>query len=526
MICRPLTLLLLNVALVGCAQAAVVAPTPLAPAPAAPVEPAAMPAQVVAPYAGELFVTATGTLAPLGSDGRALLAVVSPWTSADIHHVDLTLSMAGTPVTTVSVAQADLANQVSFTNLKKTTTYSILARAYNTADSSAPIDNSGVSLPSCTTTFTTTSDTVVAIGNIALQLTNKIYSGSGDSNLSFTAGAVLNPGGSEGYTFFPRTFSMTTVAGTLPGGYGGDGGLATAAQFNNPRAIAFDSAGNMFVADQANGRIRKITAGTGVITSVVSSLNLPSALAIDAADNLYFADSGNGRVKKLDKLTSAISIIAGNGSGTYMGGEDGQQAVNASLSFPSGLALDGAGALYISDQAHARIRKVVLASGIITTVAGTGAAGFLDHTTATSAQFNVPTGLARDGAGNLYIAEAGNHRIRKLSAAGAVTTVAGNGTLDPASDGILATSASIIEPYHQSVDGAGNLYIADFGHYRIRKVNTAGIITTVAGNGVQGFLDSVSATSGRLDRPLAVTFDSTGALFIADYANQRIRKLQ
>ena len=219
-----------------------------------------------------------------------------------------------------------------------------------------------------------------------------------------------------------------------------------------------------------------------------------------------------------------ITTVAGDGPQGDSG--DGGQATSAQLSNPSGVAVDAAGNLYIADSGNHRIRKVA-ANGIITTVAGNGSYGYSgDGGRATSAQLAAPWGVAVDAAGNLYIADTNNGVIRKVAASGIITTVAGNGSHGYSGDGGPATSAQLNSPSGVAVDAAGNLYIADYGNYRIRKVATNGIITTVAGNyyGYSG--DGGPATSAQLTFPWGLTVDATGNLYVADLSNNAIRLLK
>ena len=275
---------------------------------------------------------------------------------------------------------------------------------------------------------------------------------------------------------------ISTVAGSGTLGFGGDGGPATAAQLALPSGVALDGAGNLYIADWANHRIRKV----------------------DAA--------------------GVISTVAGDGTRGY--GGDGGPAVAAQLRYPEGVAVDGSGNLYIADSSNHRIRKVD-AAGVITTVAGDGTEGFGgDGGPAVAAQLDFPQGVALDGAGNLYIADTYNHRIRKVDAAGVISTVAGDGTEGYGGDGVPAVAALLNRPGGVAVDGSGNLYIADSGNDRIRKVDAAGVITTVAGDGTEGFGgDGGPAVAAQLDHPTGVALDDAGNLYIADYDNHRIRRL-
>ena len=334
--------------------------------------------------------------------------------------------------------------------------------------------------------------------------------------------------------------TITTVAGNGTPGFSGDGATAINAQLHNPRGVALDSAGHLYIADYGNHRIRKVDATSGTITTVAGNgtsgfvgdgataisaqLSYPRGVALDSAGNLYIADTSNHRIRKVD-ASGTITTVAGNGTPGFSG--DGATAISAQLSYPLGVALDSLGHLYIADTSNHRIRKVD-ASGTITTVAGNGTPGFAgDGATATNAQLRTPTGVALDSAGNLYIADSNNHRIRKVNASGTITTVAGNGTPGFGGDGATATSARLSSPVGVALDSAGHLYIADYNNHRIRKVDaTSGTITTVAGNGTSGFAgDGATATSALLNAPLGVALDSTGHLYIADYNNHRIRKV-
>jgi uncharacterized protein (TIGR03437 family) len=253
-------------------------------------------------------------------------------------------------------------------------------------------------------------------------------------------------------------------------------------------------------------------------------LNTPIAAALDSAGNLYIADSANQRIRKVTKSTGKISTIAGNGTPQYSG--DGSAATSASLDTPYGVAVDSSGNVYIADFLNHAVREVNT-SGTISTVAGTGIFGFSgDGGPGTSAQLNRPFGLALDGAGNLYIADSNNYCVRKLDKSGNITTVAGiPNSLGFTGDGGPATSAKMSSPYGVAVDKAGNLYIADAGNNRIRKVSN-GIITTIAGTGTKGFTgDGGPGTKAALNNPYGVSVDTAGNVFIADYGNVRIRLL-
>jgi uncharacterized protein (TIGR03437 family) len=319
---------------------------------------------------------------------------------------------------------------------------------------------------------------------------------------------------------------ITTVAGDGTFGYSGDGGPATSAQLNRPAGIAVDAAGNIYIADSGNNRIRKVANGTittvagngtpgyagdgGVAT--LAELNGPTGLAVDPAGNLYFADTGNSRVRKL--LGPIIALVAGNGTPGFSG--DGGPPTHAEL-LPTGVAVDAAGNLYIADSSN-RIREV--SNGVITTVAGNSTQGYSgDGGSATSAQLSDPLGVAVDSAGNLFIADAGNSRVRKV-ARGVIDTVAGGGGVG---DGGPASTAQLDVPLGIAIDPIGELYIADEGSNRVRMVSN-GVITTVAGNGTAGFSgDQGPANIAELSAPLAVAVDSMGDLYVT--ATSSVRKI-
>jgi uncharacterized protein (TIGR03437 family) len=322
---------------------------------------------------------------------------------------------------------------------------------------------------------------------------------------------------------------ISTVAGNGMTGFSGDNGPATSAELNEPEGLAADSAGNLYIADWQNNRIRMVS--NGVISTVVGTgtrgfsgdggpatsaqLAYPQSVAVDSAGNLYIADTSNSRIRKVSN--GVITTVAGNGGFGFSG--DNGPATSAQLNGPVCVAVDSAGNLYIADQPNQRIRKV--SNGVITTVVG-GGSSIGDNGPATNAQLYEPSGVAVDSAGNLYIADAYNYRIRKVSN-GVITTVAGNGTQGFSGDNGPATSAQFYDPVGVAVDSAGNLYIADFANCRIRKV-TNGVITTVAGNETRGFSgDGGPATNAELNLPAGVAVDSAGNLYIADSA--RIRKV-
>ena len=316
--------------------------------------------------------------------------------------------------------------------------------------------------------------------------------------------------------------TITTIAGTGEGGYSGDGGPAVQAQLRWPIGVAVDNDGNVYIADQGNDRIRRVDA-LGNITTIAARLNTPKGVTVDGVGNLFIADTENHRIRRADP-SGTITTIAGTGVRGYSG--DGGPAVQAQLNFPRGVAVDGSGNLYIADRGNDRIRRVD-PSGTITTIAGTGVRGYSgDGGPAVQAQLAVPSGVAVDGNGNLYIADEYNSRIRRVDDSGTITTIAGGGEGGSNGDGGPAHMAKLSSPQDVAVDSAGNLYIADYGNARIRRVDHNGTITTVAGSGFGSYGgDNGLAVQAQLARPRGMVLDSNGNLFIADTGNHRIRRV-
>lgn len=319
------------------------------------------------------------------------------------------------------------------------------------------------------------------------------------------------------------TGKITTVVGIGFPGYFGDGGPAVNAELSFPEGIAFDSGGNLLIADTNNGVIRRVDP-SGIITTLpMTSLPVnftrfcsPEDVTAGVASIVYVADSCRNQVFKLDS-GGHVTVIAGSGVQGYSG--DGGPAINASLFFPTGITFDGVGNLYIADEINNVVRKVD-AAGTITTVVGNGGFGFAgDGGPGLLASMAQPGALAFDASGNLYVADTSNERIRKVNTAGTITTIAGNGRFKYAGDGGPAISASLDNPTGTAVDPAGNLFAADIANLAVRKINPAGVISTYAGTGVPAPTytgDGGPATSATFLFPNDVQADNAGNIYLTE----------
>jgi len=323
---------------------------------------------------------------------------------------------------------------------------------------------------------------------------------------------------------------ISTLVGTGVSGYSGDGGPAGSAELNSPYGVSVDASGNVYIADTQNSVIRKVDS-TGKITTIAGNGTLgyggdggpatsatlwdPYRVVADHTGNVYIADYNNNRIRKVD-TTGKITTIAGTGTAGYNG--DGIPATTAQLNLPGAVAVDGNGNLYVVDTWNNRIRKIDT-SGTINTIAGTGFAGVLgDGGAATSAQVNEPEGIAVDSSGNVYIADYGNSKIRKIDTSGIISTIAGTGSIGSSGDGGPATAAFLTLPTGVAVDRPGNVYIADNQNSRVRKVDSSGTITTIVSTSMSGV--------SPLFFPEDVAVDAAGHVYIADYNNMKILVLR
>jgi trimeric autotransporter adhesin len=328
--------------------------------------------------------------------------------------------------------------------------------------------------------------------------------------------------------------TITTIAGTDVWGFSGDGSPATSAKLYAPAEVAVDARGNVYIATYQDSRVRRVSpdgtistfAGTGQPgfsgdggPATSAKLYAPKGVAVDGQGNVYIADSNNFRVRKVDP-GGTITTFAGGGKPGFLG--DGGPATLATLRNPFGVAVDGQGNVYIADTDNMRVRKVSV-GGTITTIAGNGVQGSSgDGGPATSALLRFPYGLAVDGQGNVYFADSGNNRVRKVSRGGTITPFAGTGANSFSGDGGPATSAQLQIPRDVALDGQGNVYIAD-GNNRVRVVNAGGTISTFAGGGRASPGDGGLATAAQLKGPWGVAVDGKGNVYFAE--GGRVRKV-
>jgi len=337
---------------------------------------------------------------------------------------------------------------------------------------------------------------------------------------------------------------VTTIAGSGNSGFAD--GIGRNASFYSPHDLTVDTSGNLFVVDTINNRIRKIVISTGLVTTLAgngvvsyadgpgttASFKYPRGICIDRNGNLFIADTDSHRIRRIIISTGVVSTLAGTALGIGTSGSTDGTGTSASFNSPFGVAIDVSGNLFVADTYNQRIRKITFpnglipAGGVVTTIAGQANIGFADGTGA-AALFHYPTGVTVDATGNLFICDKDNNRIRKMTPGGVVTTVAGNGQQSWV-DGV-GTSTSFNQPPRLAFDPSGNLVVTDGLNHKIRKVTLAGVVTTLAGN-VRGFADGVSTGTvsplgASFYGPRGIVIDTSGNLFVGDSANHVIRKI-
>ena len=322
-----------------------------------------------------------------------------------------------------------------------------------------------------------------------------------------------------------QQYTISTYAGSLTAGFAGDGGAPSSAQFSSPLGLTLDSSGDLYIVDSVNQRVRKISGGaintvagdgtsgySGDKAAATSAELLgPSAVAVDSSGNVYIADTGN-HVIRMVSTSGTITTIAGNNTGGYTG--DGGAAVDAELEFPTGVAVDAGGNVYIADSGNNAIREV--SGGNINTIVGSS----------TGQVLNDPVSVLVDSFGNLYISEQNGYRVSRFSN-GALTVLAGNGNIGSSGDNGPGVDAELDEPTGIALDANGYLYICDTANNKIRKISPSGIITTIAGLGQNGYYgDGGPATGALLSLPRGIVVDPSGNVYVSDTQNNLIRLLK
>lgn len=446
------------------------------------------------------------------------------YTASDVHHVALSLykldGNAEIPVTgaggsalVLTIPRAELGNPVVFSRLKLGTTYRVKAEAHNATGTLISATGAHVDV-------VVTRDDRPTMAALKVKLLGRLFDGQATaSGITVTPGGIAS-GGSFDIALLEEPVTTFVGIGTYNGSFAD--GATSSARFYTPSGLLFDASGSLLVADTDNNAIRKVTPD-GVVTtwsSLSGYLGKPMGMTLDNAGNLIIANT----------YSTIIRVSSTNGSVTQI--SDGGAGYGAasptatSIGFPKGVAVDAAGNLYATEGFHT-IRKVT-PGGAISTFAGYRDMydGLVDGATS-SARFSYPQGLAIDNAGNLYVADSGNHAIRKVTPQGVVTTVAGSyptrasGFVDGAT-----SSARFSYPQGLAFDKAGNLFIADTGNHAIRKLDLqTGIVTTFAGGYYAGSYADGATSSARFSSPTALAFDNAGYLYVADSGNHAIRKI-
>ncbi len=343
------------------------------------------------------------------------------------------------------------------------------------------------------------------------------------------------------FAFVGQAQIITTIAGNGTAGFSSDGIPATATELSAPYGVGMDSIANIYIGDAGNNKIRKINIA-GIISTVagigtagysgdggpatLAQLNFPYGMAVNRAGSIVIADMYNNRIRSIkSEFGDIIVTIGGNGTPGFSG--DGGPATSAQIYYPQGIFWDAADNVYFGDHYNHRVRKIDH-SGIITTIAGNGTPGFSgDGAAATAAELYYPSGVTMDATGNIYIADMYNMCIRKINTAGIISTVAGvGGVLGFSGDGGPATLANLRYPKDVFINSMGEIIISDPDNQRLRKISTSGIITTIAGTGVVGYSgDGSNATAAELNEPQGVYVDDHDNIYTGDCTNNRIRKI-
>lgn len=425
---------------------------------------------------------------------RQTLTTISPYTQANIDHLTLKLFTTAEQDLGVSktLLNAQLGNSIAFSNLKVNTTYRVRAYAYASAGTTQCISNDANSYVD----IAVGTDDRPTVGAIPVTLINKDFNGQGTGTIQVTSGGYLDAGASN-MDFLAPAGMVTTFAGN--GATGSIDGTGTNAGFMGPYGVAVDASDNVFVADRDSGIIRKITPA-GVVTTFAGpgyALYDPSGMAFDKAGNLFVAERGDHRILKFTP-DGNMTIVAGSGSSGTANGI----GTSASFNGPYAVTVDSSNNLYVSDTTNHLIRKIT-ASGVVTTLAGNGSGTFADGT-GNAAAFRNPKGITVDTSGNVYVADYANDRIRKVTP-----------------DGVVSTITTATNPQGVFFDSVGNLY---YTAGSIRKIKPSNEVVFVAGYGV-GTTDGFGSAA-KFSNPCGIAIDSHGNLYVADYNNNTIRKIQ
>lgn len=381
----------------------------------------------------------------------------------------------------------------------------------------------GINLSTLKVYFNNVQATVQTATNTTITAVVPAGAGTGTVKVEKTPAEVVN---GPSFTYLVPGFTATFAGSSV--GYAD--GTGTNASFSSPTGITKDAAGNFYVADRNNNRIRKITpdgtvttfAGSGTGGGIVNGTGIaagfwaPYGITSDISGNLYTGEYANQAVRKISS-TAVVTTLAGNGT---PGNQNGTGTA-ATFNQPVGLAADASGNVFIADYINNLIRKIT-PTGVVTTFAGSGSAGLSDGT-GTAASFNGPFALAFDAGGNLIVADYLNHAVRKITPAGVVTTLAGNGTAGYTD--ATGTAARFNRPAGLAIDASNNIFICDAQNNRIRKITAAGVVTTIAGSGNTGSAEGIG-TAAEFNYPLGLCGDFTNAaIYIADFGNHKIRKV-
>ncbi len=372
-----------------------------------------------------------------------------------------------------------------------------------------------------------TTDYCIRAYNVASKTYNSLVTAAKKESTPGTCSSLVASAAAQAPSPILNGGVVTTLAGSGTPSFAD--GTGSSAQFNLPYGVAVDSSGTVYVGDASNNRIRKITAA-GVVTTLAGSgtagsadgtgssaqFNYPTGVAVDSSGTVYVGDRTNNRIRKIT-AAGVVTTLAGSGTA---GPADGTGSA-AQFNQPNSVAVDSSGTVYVGDLYNQRIRKITTA-GVVTTLAGSGTAGSADGT-GSSAQFNFPNGVFVDSMGIVYVTDWTGNRIRKVTAAGVVTTLAGSGTAGSA-DG-TGSAAQFNHPNGVAVDSSGTVYVGDDGNYRIRKITAAGVVTTLAGSSTAGSADG-TGSAAQFNTPAGVAVDSSGMVYVADIYNYRIRKIQ